>query len=263
MKSGFCLRLSADAWSDWYWIYYFVEERKQAPLQVDFEDQDGHLWLIGAAASGKAMSIETTLISLALTNAPEDAWFYLIDFGAMGRLKHLALLPHCGAYITPKDPAEMLERLFRFLDEEMTRRSDTGVSRNIFLVINNFAEFRSQYADHVERLVPYINNGKASGIHLIISTNRRIDLLNKMAISRRIVLRLTNRDEYSDAAGERVTVLPVLQAEGRGLWVDGKHVECQVARARIILDEDVGLSDAEFVCANLAKAWNGNLPPQI
>lgn len=239
-----------------------IEKRIQALLKVDFEDQDGHLWLIGAAASGKAMTIETALLSLALTNTPEDVWFYLVDFGTMGRLKHLSMLPHCGAYITPKDPLEMVERLFRLLEDEMLRRSN-GSSRDIFLVINNFAEFRSQFADHIERLVPFINNGKAAGIHLIISTNRRIDLLNKMAIARRIVLRLTNRDEYSDAAGERVTVLPVLQAEGRGLWVDGKHVECQVARARVVLDENGELTDPEDVCETLAKAWHGGLPPQI
>jgi S-DNA-T family DNA segregation ATPase FtsK/SpoIIIE len=240
-----------------------IEERVQAPLQIDFEDQDGHLWLIGAAASGKAMTIETVLLSLALTNTPEDAWFYLIDFGAMGRLQHLSSLPHCGAYITPKKPAEMVDRLFRFLDGEMERRMDKGKRRDIFLVINNFSEFRSQYPDHVERLPPYINNGKAAGIHLIISTNRRADLLNKMAIARRIVLRLTNRDEYSDAVGGRVSVLPVLQTEGRGLWVDGKPIECQVAHALSALKEDGELVEPENACEELSQMWRGSLPPRI
>jgi len=240
-----------------------IEERVQAPLQIDFEDQDGHLWLIGAAASGKAMTIETTLLSLVLTNTPEDAWFYLIDFGAMGRLQHLSSLPHCGAYITPKDSAEMLDRLLRFLDHEMERWVDKGRRRDIFLVINNFAEFRTQYPDHVERILPYINNGKAAGIHLIISTNRRADLLNKMAIARRIVMRLTNRDEYSDAVGNRVSVLPVLHAEGRGLWVDGKPLECQVARARIALEDNGELAGPEYACEVLRNTWHGSLPPQI
>lgn len=240
-----------------------VEERVQAPLQVDFDDQDGHLWLIGGAASGKAMTIETILLSLALTNTPEDACFYLVDFGAAGRLQYLGTLPHCGAYITPKDPSELVDRLFRFLEEELGRRVAQERSRDIFLVINNFSEFKNQYGDYVERLVSFINNGKAAGIHLIISTNRRADLMNKMAIARRIVLRLTNREEYSDAVGSRVAVLPVFEAEGRGLWVDGKPLECQVARAKVGLEENGELVTAKAACEALSQAWRGSSPPRI
>ena len=240
-----------------------IEERTQAPLQVDFEDQDGHLWLIGAAASGKAMTIETTLLSLALTNTPEDVWFYLIDFGAMGRLKHLSSLPHCGAYITPRDYAEMVDRLFRFLDDEMERRTNDK-ARDIFLIINNFSEFRNQYADYSERLIPYVNNGKAAGIHLIFSTNRETELFRKFELARRIVLRLTDQSAYSAAAGsKKVSHLPVLWAEGSGLWVDGKAIVCQVARARVVLDENGEFTDPEDVCETLAKAWHGGFPPRI
>lgn len=241
-----------------------TEECIQECLQVDFDDQDGHLWIIGGPASGKALTIETILLSLSLTNTPQEAQYYILEFSAAGRLRHFQSLPHCGAVITPKDPVEMLDRLLRFLDEEMNRRTNRKTTDKkkesqepeIFLVINNFGEFRTAYPDHVDRIAPYIN-GKAMGIHLIIATNRRVDLPNKLAIARKLVLRLANRDEYSDAIGGRVTVLPSLQAEGRGLWVDGKPLECQVAQPVVALEANGELLDAEAACQILTKKWSG------
>ncbi|MFZ5858008.1 MAG: FtsK/SpoIIIE domain-containing protein [Chloroflexota bacterium] len=241
----------------------------QEPLTVDFEDQDGHLWLIGGPASGKSMSLETTLLSLALTNTPEEAQFYILEFSAEGRLKAFQSLPHCGAVITPKDPPELVDRLFRFLDEEMNRRSDKKSREkkkqsrdpDIFLIIHDFNELRTAYPDHMDRLTPFIKS-KAMGIHLIVSTNRRIELPNKLAIARKVVLRLTNRDDYSDAIGARVTI-PAIQAEGRGLWVDGKPLECQVAWPTVLLEAGDSLVDLDIACQSIAKKWRGPIATQI
>lgn len=241
----------------------------QEPLTVDFEDQDGHLWIIGGPASGKSMSLETTLLSLALTNMPEEAQFYILEFSAEGRLKAFQSLPHCGVVITPKDPPELMDRLFRFLDDEMNRRAEKkergkkGQPRNadIFLTIHDFNELRSAYPDHIDRLTPLIN-GKAMGIHLIVSTNRRIELPNKLSIARKLVLRLTNRDDYSDAIGGRV-VVPAVQAEGRGLWADGKPLECQIAQPIVSLDAGDSQMDSDEVCQTLTKKWRGDSAFQI
>jgi S-DNA-T family DNA segregation ATPase FtsK/SpoIIIE len=270
-KSGRGRLVAAIGYSD------STEECIQECLQVDFEDQDGHLWLIGSASSGKGMTIETILLSLALTNTPQEAQFYILDFSAAGRLRHFQSLPHCGAVITPKDPVEMFDRLLRFIDEEMNRRTNKKSKDKkreprepeIILVINNFGEFRTAYPDHADRIAPYIN-GKAMGIHLIIATNRRMDLPNKLAIARKVVLRLSNRDEYSDAIGGRVTILPALQAEGRGLWVDRKPLECQIAQPVVTLEGNGELLDAEAACQILTQKWRGSaatpirvLPAQI
>lgn len=247
-----------------------TETCTQECLLVDFEDQDGHLWLIGGPASGKTMSIETTILSLALTNTPEEAQFYIMEFGAAGRLKEFQSLPHCGAVITPKDPVEMVDRLLRFLDDEITRRSNrkqdakTSESRDpdIFLVINNFGEFRAAYPDHADRIAPFIN-GKTMGIHLIIATNRRVDLPNKLVIARKVILRLANRDEYSDAVGGRITILPTLQAEGRGLWVDGKPLESQIAQPLISLETEGNPVPFETTLQTLKEKWIGTSATQI
>lgn len=243
----------------------------QEPLTVDFEDQDGHLWMIGGPASGKSMSLETTLLSLALTNTPEEVQFYILEFSAEGRLKAFQSLPHCGAVITPKDPPELVDRLFRYLDEEMNRRSDNkgrgkkGQSRDadIFLIIHDFNEFKTAYPDHSDRLMPLIKS-KAMGIHLVVSTNRRIELPNKMAIARKVILRLTNREDYSDAVGGRMTIpIPAVSAEGRGLWVDGKPLECQIAQPMVSLDGGDSQTDLDEACQMLTQKWRGDSAHQI
>ena len=247
-----------------------TEDCMQNCLHVDFSDQDGHLWLIGGPSSGKVMTIETTLLTLALTNTPEEAWFYILEFGATGKLRHFQSLPHCGAVITQKDLAEMLDRLLKFLEEEMNQRMHRSNKNKktekrdaeIFLVINNFFEFKNAYPDQVDRIAPFIN-GKAMGIHLIIATNRRIELPNKLSIARKVVLRLANRDEYSDAIGGRVTILPTLQAEGRGLWVDGKVLECQIARPAVVLDGENQIQDAETASQLIGETWPGTGAPKI
>jgi S-DNA-T family DNA segregation ATPase FtsK/SpoIIIE len=113
----------------------------------------------------------------------------------------------------------------------------------------------------MDRLTPFVKS-KAMGIHLIVSTNRRIELPNKLAIARKVVLRLTNRDDYADAIGGRVTI-PAVQAEGRGLWVDGKPLECQVARPVVALEAGDSLLDLEAACRSLAQKWRGSSAPQI
>lgn len=243
----------------------------QESLTVDFEDQDGHLWVIGGPASGKSMSLETTLLSLALTNTPEEAQFYILEFSAEGRLKAFQTLPHCGAVITSKDPPELMDRLFRYLDEEMNRRSDKkgrgkkGQSRDvdIFLIIHDFNEFKTAHPDHSDRLIPLIKS-KAMGIHLVVSTNRRIELPNKMAIARKVILRLTTREDYSDAVGGRMTIpIPAVSAEGRGLWVDGKPLECQIAQPMVSLDGGDSQTDLDEACQMLTQKWRGDLAHQI
>lgn len=240
-----------------------TEECLQDCLRVNFQDQDGHIWLIGGPSSGKTMAIESMLLSLALVNTPEQAWFYILEFGPTARLRYFRDLPHCGAVITGKDPVEMMDRLLRFLEEEMTKRSNRADrGPEIFIVINNFLEFRNTFPDHVDRIAPFIN-GKVMGIHLIISTNRRVELPNKLAISRKVVLRLSSRDEYSDAIGGRVTLLPTMMAEGRGLWQDGRLLECQIAKPVICLAPQSELLATEDICPKLAKPWDGPMAPRI
>jgi S-DNA-T family DNA segregation ATPase FtsK/SpoIIIE len=232
------------------------QECIQKEMEVDFDDQDGHLWIVGAAGSGKAMTLETILLSLALTHTPAQAWFYILEFGA-GRLFHFECLPHCGAVIRSTDPVERLDKLLNFLDEEMDRRMAKAnkAAPAIFLVINNFAEMRANYPDHAERVSRYARDGKAVGLHLIITTNRGLEL-SRIVIARRIVLQMAKRDEYMDVIGRAVS-LPSIQAEGRGLWVERQTLECQIAQPQVQFTGQEALQDVHTICEAMRAAWKG------
>lgn len=244
-----------------------MDECIQQSLEIDFDDQDGHLWILGAPGSGKAMSIETILLSLASTYTPEQVQFYILEYGSAGKLTEFATLPHCGAVVTGKDTVERLKRLLNYIDSEMAQRSSGAQKQSdkkppaLFLVINNFGEMRSDFPDQSDQVVKYFN-GKSAGIHLIISTNSRREMF-KMPIARKLVLKLPSRDDYMDALGGRVSYLPSVKADGRGFWVDGKAVECQICQPSLIMDVGTDLSDSKTIIKSMAQTWHGGRPHPI
>ena len=238
------------------------EECVQDILSINFNDKDGHLWIVGAPGSGKAMTVTSLLLSLAQTHTPDEAQIYILEFGS-GSLRLLEALPHVGSVIRLQEK-ERIQRLLNFLDRELERRSMTestlsdGTKKTppaIFVVINNYAEMRSNYPDEADRISRYIRDGKAAGIHLIITTNRGPELSRMVSsnIARRLVLQMASRDEYMDIVGKVVPPMSI-RAEGRGFWVDEGYCECQVA------------SDSKAVktlVKEMEKAWQGDLPQKI
>lgn len=234
----------------------------QQVLEIDFLRQDGHLWIVGAPGSGKAMALTTLLTSLALTHTPEEVQFYILEFGS-GTLRVMDGFPHTGSVIRLQEK-EKVQRLLAFLDAELERRSshETMSGENlsnyaqIFVVVNNYAEMRANFPDEGERLSRYVRDGKAAGIHLVITSNRGAELTRNISsnIARKLVLQLANRDEYLDVIGKIVHPLFV-RSEGRGYWVAEAPNECQVG------------STAEINLKTLAKemtnTWTGSRPQPI
>jgi S-DNA-T family DNA segregation ATPase FtsK/SpoIIIE len=238
---------------------------RQEQLVIDFDESDGHLWLMGGPGSGKDMSLVTLLMSLALTYTPDEVQFYMVEMGA-GELVPLEGLPHTGAMIRPQaQEKERLERLLGFFDAEMDRRIAQAAKSEsdsvqllpvLFLVINNYAEFRASFPDESERINRYVRDGKAAGIHILVTTNRAAELLRTVAnnISRKLVMQLANRDEYYDAVGKAVPSLHI-KAPGRGYWVGSGGVwECQIAQPPQKLRELV---------REMGAAWRGAQPRKI
>lgn len=253
-------------------IGYFDSPREclQAELEIDFEERDGHLWIVGAPGSGKAMTVESILLSLALTHTPEEVHFYALDYGAGGRLQKFESLPHTGTILPSTHSEEQLNRLLNYLDDEMDLRTarlvreslETVTTPAIFLIISNYREMRENYPDHADRIKRFVSNGKAVGLHLIVTTSNRYELLG-MTIDRKLVLRLGSRDEYMDIVG-RSALIPAGRAEGRGLWaVDQRIVECQVAQSKVQVDGRESLQDARALCLHMQNEWRGPTAPRI
>lgn len=233
----------------------------QDTLNVDFGQQDGHLWIVGAPGSGKAMTLTSIILSLALTHIPAELHIYILEFGA-GTLKNLEMLPHVGAVIRLQEK-ERIQRLLTFLDKEMERRTahDTQVERahlnpDLFVIINNYAEMRATYPDEADRISRYVRDGKSAGIHLIITTNRGAELNRAIAsnLARKLVLQLASKDEYMDVVGRMVAPISV-RSEGRGYWITDRVFECQVASPKALV--------VKTIAREMEERWKGSKPLPI
>ncbi len=233
------------------------QECRQLPLVIDFKQKDGHLWIVGAPGSGTGKALSAVLLSLAATHRPDEVQFYLLEYGD-GSLKGLEALPHTGGLIRLNEQ-ERLERLLKLLDDTADERGkmdagESGFSPELFVVINNFAELRTTYPDQADALARFVRTGKSLGIHLILVTNRGIEMNRNLSsnIAMRLVFQLTSVDEYYDVLGQRPFELS-LKAEGRGYFKDEGFYECQIAGS--------DLNQAPF--KDMKKHWKGALPRPI
>ncbi len=243
------------------------QECRQELLQVDFEDRDGHLWIVGAPGSGRDASLASLIMSLALTHTPEQLQFYMLELGA-GNLKVFEDLPHTGSVIRPRiessESKERLVRLLNFLDAQLQQRTARRISGSrergpnhpaLVVVINNFKELQASFADDIQKLSRIVSDGMAANIHLIVTTNRggpELPMSIRNLISRRLVLKLASDDEYIDIVGKRVN--PLKSVPGRGYWVDGPPYETQTVQP------PAGLID---LIGQMKQTWKGEQPARI
>jgi len=238
------------------------EQCFQDVLSVDFENKDGHLWILGAPDSGVDEALRTLVLSLATLKTPTEAQIYIIESGA-SRLAPLRTLPHVGAVIRVKE-RERVERLFSFLDEEIERRAISATEQwpHLFLIIDGYAGFKREY-DENERIAHYAQIGKSVGLHLVITTTRRVDLWSGVAdnIARRLVLYLANPDEYFEALDIRVR--PLRKAvRGKGYWRDEAVYLCQVALPTLAFQSQGKPQEyiPEEIAPRMDAAWQGPRP---
>lgn len=213
------------------------ESQRQEPLVFDF-DELTHVLIIGPGRSGRSTLLRSLAGSIAVHASPSDIHLYCLEFRrpGLGDLEHL---PHCGAVVGMGDP-ERLERCFLFLETELERRGRpmSGYSSlaeqrahagpgealpYIVVLCDNYEAFyeRFSYEDGgrlVDRFGALLSEGPASGIHFVITTDRR-GLQTKLGTSTeaRLLLRPTDRDDLM-ALGVTGKTPPSGLPPGRGFW---------------------------------------------
>lgn len=235
-------------------------ECRQELLEIDFSQKDGNVWIVGSTGSGKNQTLTSLLLSLCTVYSPDEINIYCLDFGA-DTLDAIQDLPHIGSIIHDGEN-EKVRRLLSFVDNEFERRVRSGHEKDkesypdLFLVINNFAEFKDEHANEAEQVVHFLQ-GKHVGIHLIISTNRGVDLPRSISqnIARRIVLPLASIDEYSDLLKAKLPCRPS-SASGRGFWVDKEPLECLIAQV-------VEPAELSSTVSEMQAKWLGRKPFDI
>ena len=180
----------------------------------------GSALVIGAGRSGKTAFLRTVAASIALRGA-EATEIYGLDFAGRG-LTVLADLPQVGAVI-PGDDGERVVRLMTRLQATIARRADlfavAGVDdlaeyhrrtgdtseRRIVLLLDGIQGFDAAYdrvdrGELVELLPRLIGEGRAAGVHFVISADRRASVPSAVfgLVTTVVVLRQTSPDELAN-----------------------------------------------------------------
>lgn len=189
--------------------YLDVHEKKEGP----------HGLLAGTTGSGKSEVLLTYLLSLAVNYSPNEVAFVLIDFKGGGMANLLKGLPHVAGCITNLSGSQ-IERAMLAIKSENRRRQKlfeeyqvNHISEytylqqhgqaaeavpHLFLVVDEFAELKSQVPEFLQELIHVAQVGRSLGLHLILSTQKPCGTVDENIWSNsrfRICLRVQTKED--------------------------------------------------------------------
>lgn len=147
-----------------------------------------HGLVAGTTGSGKSEMVQSWILSMALHFSPKDVVFVLIDFKGTGLILPFMNLPHLAGTISDLD--RNIKRNLIALENELSRRKEmldgAGVNNinayvklykegkvkepmpYLFIVIDEFAEFKSRFPDFGATIDSILRTGRTLGVFSIL-----------------------------------------------------------------------------------------------
>lgn len=244
---------AAEASSDASVAFGVVDEprrQRRAAATIDLA-RDGNLLVYGGTGAGKTTVLRTLAAALAQQASPAELWIHGLDFAGRG-LAGVEALAHCGS-IVPGDDEERVVRLLatlrRAIDERGRRFAARGVLTleeyrraapddalaRIVVLVDSYAGFTDGYGKvdlgaYVDALPRLVADGRAAGVHFVITGDRRMAIPQSIAgiVARRLILRLADEHEMSSLGLELRDVRGARLPPGRGFLDDGREVQVAV-----------------------------------
>lgn len=183
-----------------------------------------HGLVAGTTGSGKSQVLISYILSLATRYSPEDVAFAVIDFKGGDIVKQLPGLPHIVGSITnlSKDEinrslqsinAEKNKRMMLFDEDhanvsnitEYTRAYKAGKINvplpHLFIIVDEFAELKSQFPDSMQDLISIARVGRSLGIHMILCTQKPSGVVDGQIWSNsdfQLCLRVQTREDSNE-----------------------------------------------------------------
>ncbi|WP_029144836.1 type VII secretion protein EccC [Microbacterium luticocti] len=258
-------------------------EQRREQLTVSLGGAAGHVAIVGGPLSGKSTLARTLVSALALTTTPQEAQFYVLDFGG-GAFAGMQQHPHIAGIATRTDEESVRrtvaeiegildarEVYFRehgidSIDTYRQRRAagivDDGYG-DVFCVIDGWATLRSEYEMLEPRVQTIAARGLGFGIHVVVTANRWLEIRASLKdlIQTRLELRL---GDPTDSEIDRKQAANVPSGmPGRGL--SRARLQMLGALPRVDGDQDPGrLADGvDDMIARMRQAWHGPAGPKL
>ena len=238
-------------------------EQRRDPLWADLSEAGGHAAVVGAPRTGKSVLLRTLVSSLALGHTPDQARFYILDFGG-GTLAGLDGLPHVGGIATRLDA----NRVWRTVAEvratlaERERAKATGEA-DVFLVVDGWLTLQQEFEDLEPAVTALAARGLAYGVHVIASAGKWSQFRPAIRdlFGTRLELRLG--DPYESEAGRAAAGRVPAGRPGRGLTQDGLHFLAAVPRTDGVCSADGLTAAAAELVTEAAASWTGPAAPAV
>lgn len=254
-----------------------LQEQRTAFLDLDTA---GHLFVAGAARSGRSQLLRTLAGAIARNTSAADVHVYALDCGN-GALIPLGDMPHTGAVVL-RSQTERAQRLLARLVQEAQSRQDVlaaggyaGVTEqrqsvpaterlpHIVLLLDRWEGFLTSLGEldggaMVDQVTLLLREGASLGIHLVVTGDRQL-LSSRIGtlVEDKLVLRLSDRSDYS-YAGLNAKNLPETVGDGRAFTSDS-GIETQIA---LLAEDPSGQSQSAALgrLAELATRRDASVP---
>ena len=238
-------------------------DQRRDPLWADLSGAGGHAAVVGAPQTGKSVLLRTMVSSLALGHTPEQARFYILDFGG-GTLAGLEGLPHVGGIATRLDAARVRRTVAEIRAMLAEReRAEVAQRAEVFLVVDGWLTLQQEFEDLELAVTALAARGLGYGVHVIASAGKWSQFRPAIRdlFGTRLELRLG--DPYESEAGRAAARRVPAGRPGRGLTQEGLHFLAAVPRTDGVCSADGLPAAAAELVKDVAARWTGSPAPAV